>query len=424
MLTKLFSFSIFLFGATGQTHTNENAIDKKTHSLEISVENDLRMDVTHSRVEKFQIWKLEFIEKAIEKGYTKDLTEYFIMPAKIEEKALQRDRQQPEFNTPIWSYLDQASNPNRLRNGIKKLHENEILLNDIEKKYKVSRHVLIAIWGLESAFGEIMGNYNPIDSLSTFAFEGRRRDFGEQQLFALLSLLRDGSVQKNQLLSSWAGAMGMMQFIPTTFRDYAIDFDNDGNKDLWTNKSDALSSAAHYLSRHGWRWGEPIVMEVSTKNGFDYSLAENSQKMVSEWLKLGITQMPNHENLKIYENLKAKLIVPSGHKGPKILIFKNFDVIKKYNNSTSYALAVTSFAHALNERTAITAEWPRTDKLLSLTDRVSAQKKLKELGYKLGLIDGVIGPNSRKAIREWQKDVGIPEDGYLEKNILDLLLKQ
>ena len=346
------------------------------------------------------------------------------MPAKIEEKALQRDRQQPEFNTPIWSYLDQAGNPNRLRNGIKKLHENEILLNDIEKKYKVSRHVLIAIWGLESAFGEIMGNYNPIDSLSTFAFEGRRRDFGEQQLFALLSLLRDGSVQKNQLLSSWAGAMGMMQFIPTTFRDYAIDFDNDGNKDLWTNKSDALSSAAHYLSRHGWRWGEPIVMEVSTKNGFDYSLAENSQKMVSEWLELGITQMPNHENLKIYENLKAKLIVPSGHKGPKILIFKNFDVIKKYNNSTSYALAVTSFAHALNERTAITAEWPRTDKLLSLTDRVSAQKKLKELGYKLGLIDGVIGPNSRKAIREWQKDVGIPEDGYLEKNILDLLLKQ
>ena len=156
------------------------------------------------------------------------------MPAKIEEKALQRDRQQPEFNTPIWSYLDQAGNPNRLRNGIKKLHENEILLNDIEKKYKVSRHVLIAIWGLESAFGEIMGNYNPIDSLSTFAFEGRRRDFGEQQLFALLSLLRDGSVQKNQLLSSWAGAMGMMQFIPTTFRDYAIDFDNDGNKDLWT----------------------------------------------------------------------------------------------------------------------------------------------------------------------------------------------
>lgn len=424
MLTKVIYFFIFLCGSTGLAQADNNGFDKKNHSQKVSTVNNLQILVSKNREESFQIWKLKFIQKAIEMGFSKDLTETFILPAAIEEKALERDRQQPEFNTPIWSYLDRAENPSRLKNGIEKLRENEILLNKIEDKYKVSKHVLIAIWGLESAFGEIMGNYNPVNSLSTFAFEGRRSKFGEQQLLALLSLLSDGSVQTNQLVSSWAGAMGMMQFIPTTFRDYAIDFDNDGNKDLWSNKSDALSSAAHYLSRHGWRWEEPVAIEVKTKQGFDFSVTENSQKTVNEWLDLGVTQTTGHGNLEIHKTLKAKLIVPSGHKGPKLLIFKNFDVIKKYNNSTSYALAVISLANSLNEKVTITADWPRSDKLLSLADRTSAQQKLKELGYELGEVDGVIGPNSRRAIQQWQKDVGMPEDGYLEKNILDILLKQ
>ena len=424
MLTKVIYFFIFLCGSTGLAQADNNGFDKKNHSQKVSTVNNLQILVPKNREESFQIWKLKFIQKAIEMGFSKDLTETFILPAAIEEKALERDMQQPEFNTPIWSYLDRAENPSRIKNGIEKLRENEILLNKIEDKYKVSKHVLIAIWGLESAFGEIMGNYNPVNSLSTFAFEGRRSKFGEQQLLALLSLLSDGSVQKNQLVSSWAGAMGMMQFIPTTFRDYAIDFDNDGNKDLWSNKSDALSSAAHYLSRHGWRWEEPVVIEVKTKQGFDFSVTENSQKTVNEWLDLGVTQTTGHGNLEIHKTLKAKLIVPSGHKGPKLLIFKNFDVIKKYNNSTSYALAVISLANSLNEKVTITADWPRSDKLLSLADRTSAQQKLKELGYELGEVDGVIGPNSRRAIQQWQKDVDMPEDGYLEKNILDILLKQ
>lgn len=424
MLTKLIYCFIFLCGATGLAHGDNNGFNKNNHSQKVLTANNSQILVSKIREENFQIWKLNFIQRAIEMGFSKDLTESFILPAVIEEKALERDKQQPEFNTPIWLYLDQAGNPNRLRNGIEKLRENQILLNKIEDKYKVSRHVLIAIWGLESAYGEIMGNYNPINSLSTFAFEGRRSKFGEQQLFALLSLLRDGSVQRNQLISSWAGAMGMMQFIPTTFRDYAIDFDNDGNKDLWNNKSDALSSAAHYLSRHGWQWEEPTVIEVNTKLGFDFSATENSQKTVNEWLDLGVTQTTGNGKLEIHKNLKAKLIVPSGHRGPKILVFKNFDVIKKYNNSTSYALAVISLANSFNEKATITAEWPRSDKPLSLAERTSAQKKLKELGYKLGEIDGVIGPNSRRAIQQWQKDVNMPEDGYLEKNILDILLKQ
>ena len=194
MLTKFIYFFIFLFGATGLAHGNNNGFNKNNHSQKVLTANNSQILVSKIREENFQIWKLNFIQRAIEMGFSKDLTESFILPAIIEEKALERDKQQPEFNTPIWLYLDQAGNPNRLRNGIEKLRENQILLNKIEDKYKVSRHVLIAIWGLESAYGEIMGNYNPINSLSTFAFEGRRSKFGEQQLFALLSLLRDGSV--------------------------------------------------------------------------------------------------------------------------------------------------------------------------------------------------------------------------------------
>ena len=173
MLTKVIYFFIFLCGATGLAHGDNSGFNKNNHSQKVLTANNSQILVSKIREENFQIWKLNFIQRAIEMGFSKDLTESFILPAVIEEKALERDKQQPEFNTPIWLYLDQAGNPNRLRNGIEKLRENQILLNKIEDKYKVSRHVLIAIWGLESAYGEIMGNYNPINSLSTFVFEGR-----------------------------------------------------------------------------------------------------------------------------------------------------------------------------------------------------------------------------------------------------------
>ena len=347
-----------------------------------------------------------------------------ISPAVINERAIDRNKKQPEFSKPIWSYVDGAASPDRLNKGRGKLYEQSQVFEQIESRYQVPRHILTAIWGLESAYGKILGTHDIISALSTFAFEGRRQKFGEEQLFAVLDMLRRGDIRANQLTGSWAGAMGMTQFIPTTFRDYAVDFNGDGNKDLWTNEGDALGSAAHYLSRHGWRYHEPVMTEVKVGPNFDYSYVEGSKKSVAEWSALGVHPINNQNWSNAAMALDAKLIAPGGHKGPKLLTFKNFDVIKKYNNSTSYAMGITVLGEALRGNSVLKTPWPRNDKPLSFSNKKSMQAKLNALGFNVGGVDGQIGPNTRKAIRAWQKSQGLPADGYMEQRLYQRLIGQ
>jgi len=377
-----------------------------------------------SQAERFAAWKVDFINRAVAKGYERAMVAALINPAKISERALDRDRDQPEFTRPVWSYVDGAASAARLNNGRAKLSENRGTFDAIEARYKVPRHILTSIWGLETAYAANMGDYYPVDALATFAFESRRKAFGEQQLFALLDILKSGTVHRDQLISSWAGAMGMTQFIPTTFRDYAVDFDNDGNKDLWNNKSDALGSAAHYLARHGWRWGEPVLTEIKVDKTFDYSLVEGPKKTINQWTALGVMPISGQRWSTEAGFLEAKLLAPAGYRGPKLLAFKNFDVIKKYNNSTSYAMGITVLGEALRGKSVLTTPWPRNDKPLSFEDKKALQKKLNALGYNVGGVDGQIGPNTRKAIRAWQKSSGLPADGYMEQSLFARLMAQ
>lgn len=377
-----------------------------------------------SQAQKFADWKQDFTARAIAKGYDAALVRALIEPAQINTLALDRDRSQPEFTKPVWSYVDNAVSAKRLNTGRTKLSENQSSFDEIEARYGVPRHILTAIWGLESAYGRIMGTHDIASALATFAFEGRRQKFGEQQLFAILDILSKGEVRQDQLTGSWAGAMGMTQFIPTTFRDYAVDFDKDGNKDLWTNPKDALGSAAHYLSRFGWKSREPVMEEVRVKDGFDYSLLEGPRKTVAEWNALGVSTMNGQAWSDEAKTLEAKLIAPGGHRGPKILTFKNFDVIKRYNNSTSYAMGITVLGEALRGKSSLKTSWPRDDKPLSFTDKKNLQRKLTQLGFATGGVDGQIGPNSRKAIRAWQASIGVPADGYVEQRLFARLMAQ
>ena len=347
-----------------------------------------------------------------------------ILPAEINERAIDRNKKQPEFSKAIWSYVDGAASADRLNKGRGKLAEQSQIFDQVEARYQVPRHILTAIWGLETAYGRIMGNHDIISALSTFAFEGRRQKFGNEQLFAILDMIKRGDIRADQLTGSWAGAMGMTQFIPTTFRDYAVDFNGDGNKDLWQNEGDALGSAAHYLSRHGWRYREPVMTEVKVSQSFDYSHVEGGKKTIRDWAALGIRPIARQDWSEAAMNLEAKLIAPGGHRGPKLLTFKNFDVIKKYNNSTSYAMGITVLGEALRGRSSITTDWPRGDKPLSFTDKKSLQRKLNALGYNVGGVDGQIGPNTRKAIRAWQASQGLPADGYMEQTLLQRLIAQ
>ena len=380
--------------------------------------------VNLSQAEKFTLWKADFIDRAALKGYDREMVSRLILPATINERAIVSNKKQPEFSKPIWSYVDGAASADRLNKGRGKLSEQSQIFDQIEARYQVPRHILTAIWGLESAYGRIMGDHDIISALASFAYDGRRQKFGEQQLFAVLDMLKRDEVRPDQLRGSWAGAMGMTQFIPTTFRDYAVDFNGDGNKDLWENEGDALGSAAHYLSRHGWRYAEPVMTEVKVGSNFDYSHVEGGKKSVHDWAALGVTPISGQNWSEAAKALEAKLIAPGGHRGPKLLTFKNFDVIKKYNNSTSYAMGITVLGEALRGRPTITTPWPRSDKPLSFENKKSMQRKLNALGYNVGGVDGQIGPNSRKAIRAWQKSQGLPADGYMEQTLYRRLIAQ
>jgi len=382
------------------------------------------IDPNLTQEQRFEVWKGQFINRAIAKNYAPELVRSVISPAKINPLALERDANQPEFTKPVWSYVDSAASDARISNGQDKMTEVDPVLDVIEARYRVPREVLTAIWGLETSYGRILGKHDIIDSLSTFAFEGRRQSFGEKQLFALLDLLAAGEVRREQLIGAWAGAMGMTQFIPTTFRDYAVDLNGNGNKDLWTDPGDALASAANYISRSGWKAGEPVMTEVKLPAGFDYSVTDGSTKTINQWTAVGVQPVSGQRWNVGVGFLDAKLIAPGGSKGPKFLTFKNFDVLKRYNNSTSYVMGISVLSDALVRKPGIQQDWPRGDKLLSFSDKKAMQRKLTELGYSTGGVDGRIGPNSRRAIRAWQAANGLTADGYMEQRLFQRLMAQ
>ena len=376
-----------------------------------------------AQAEKFKAWQADFIARAIAKGYDAVTVRDLIGGATFKPSAVKSNDSQPEFTKPIWSYVKGAASGPRLESGKSKLASNTGSFDRIEAAYGVDRNILTAIWGLESNFGSNLGTYDVVDALSSFAYDGRRMAFGEAQLFAVLDLLRDRKVRREQLKSSWAGAMGMTQFIPATFRDYAVDFDGDGNMNLWGNAQDALGSAANYLSKSGWERGLPVMAEVKLPAGFDYSLSDGRKKTVSEWAALGAAPVQGGGFTPAAANVAAKLYIPAGSKGPALLTFKNFDVIKRYNNSNSYAMGITALALGFNGKRAISTPWPEGDEALSLTQKKKLQEALTRQGFKTGGVDGLIGPNSMAAIRGWQAANGAVADGYVEKRLWLRILK-
>ncbi|HEX5841729.1 MAG TPA: lytic murein transglycosylase, partial [Pseudomonas sp.] len=227
----------------------------------------------------------------------------------------------------------------------------------------------------------------------------------------------DSSVQS--LIGSWAGAMGQTQFMPTTFNQHAVDFDGDGRRDLWRSAPDALASAAHYLQASGWENGQPWGFEVTLPQGFDYAQADPEiRRSLAQWRALGINPV---RTVEANEQSKASLFLPAGHRGPAFLLLNNFRSILKYNNSTAYALAIGLLSDALDGNAGPQAAWPRDDRQLSRSERVELQELLSNKGYEPGPADGIIGANTRKAVRAFQQSLGLPADGYPSHELLQQL---
>jgi membrane-bound lytic murein transglycosylase B len=334
---------------------------------------------------------------------------------------LARATSQPEFSKSLWEYLDSSASDRRIADGQAMLARYAGLLADLEARYGVPRTIIVAIWGKESTYGQVLGDpkvvKNAVRALATLSWKGGKRSgYGRTQLIAVLKILQSGDVDSRHITGSWAGAMGHTQFIPTTYLAYAVDYDGDGRRDIWTSVPDALASTANYLNRAGWRAGETWGYEVILPAGFDASRA-GQRRSVAEWQAAGIVRATGQAFPRPGDG--AQLWLPAGASGPAFLRLHNFNVIKRYNNADAYALGVGHLADRIGGGGPIVGQWPRLyQPLFAEADRMDLQRRLASLGYPVGEIDGKIGSGTTAAIRAYQADKGLEVNGWASQELL------
>ncbi len=382
--------------------------------------------ITSARADAgFDRWVKDFWPTAKSAGVSRTVYDAAFRGVTPDPTVLEKARFQPEFSTPLWDYVEGRVSEKRIGSGREALVRYRSLLDKIESRYGVDRHILVAIWGMESYYGEVLSDpkivKGVIRSLATLAYADRRRGkFGRQQLVAALKILQRGDISVEGMTGSWAGAMGHTQFIPTTYEAYAVDFDGDGRRDLWNSEADAIGSAANYLSKAGWVAGTTWGYEVALPQDFNYRLAEDeNSRPLSEWAKLGVARV--HGEGFPRPGDKAVLIAPAGASGPAFLMLRNHFVIKRYNNATAYSLAVGHLADRLRGGGGFAHAWPNGERPLTADESVELQKHLARAGYYEGEIDGKIGPASRAAIRAFQSGRGLIADGFAGLQLLTTL---
>lgn len=368
---------------------------------------------------KFQSWIQGFRSRALNQKISASVFDQAFRGVQYNADVVDKDRNQAEFKRYIWDYLDSAASPDRVDEGRRALRQHRRTLEAIERAYGVEAHVVTAVWGLESRYGTRMGDINVVEAMATLAYDGRRGAFFEKQLIAALQILQSGDVAPSNMKGSWAGAMGHTQFIPTSYLAYAVDATEDGRRDIWSDDpADALASTAAYLSRFGWRKGMPWGVEVQTPAGMGSS---DTKRMPSDWAALGVMGMDGRP---VPDHGSARLLMPAGPSGAKFLVFANFDVIKRYNNADAYAIGVGHLSDRIKGGAPIQTSWPRGYTPVSFEERKEIQRSLKQMGYPLEKIDGLIGPNTQKSIAAFQRSVGMTPDGNASAEVLQALKQE
>ena len=335
-------------------------------------------------------------------------------------EVLEKARYQPEFTAPVWDYFDNRVHENSVAVGRQMARKWKPWLDRIEARYGVDRHILLAIWSMESNYGEILKNdkvmRNVVRSLATLAYADKRRaKFARTQLVAALKILQSGDIDESHLTGSWAGAMGHTQFIPTSYQAYAVDADGNGKRDIWTSVPDALATAANLLRKNGWQTGKTWGYEVALPAG----KLPAGTKTLAQWESLGVTRA-NGKGFKRGSD-RAELKVPDGRGGPAFLATRNFFVLKNYNNADKYALAVGLLADEIAGYGGLVQDWKRPFTKLSFEEKQELQKRLSAHGYYDGKFDGKIGEGSRSAIKAFQAQMGLTQDGHPSKEVLKFL---
>lgn len=365
----------------------------------------------------FAIWREEFRPIAYRAGVSPPIFDAALAGATPSAEVIRLDGAQAEFTKPLWEYLDGAASADRVAQGRAKRAELAQTMQAIESRWGVDGDVVLAIWGMESNYGRNRGSMPVATSLATLAYEGRRRDFAEEQLLDGLLILQAGDVTAAGMVGSWAGAMGHTQFMPSSYLAYAVDFTGDGRRDIWSDDPrDALASTANYLAQKGWVRGQPWGMEVRLPQGFNFASADQSNRRpAADWRARGVTRLDGGP---LPDHGAAAIIAPAGVTGPAFAVFDNFFVIKTYNNATSYALGVGHLGDRIGGGGPIVAPWPRHERELSRTEKMEMQRRLTAMGYDTKGTDGVIGPDTIQAIRAWQQSRGMVPDGFATATLL------
>jgi peptidoglycan lytic transglycosylase B len=329
---------------------------------------------------------------------------------------------QPEFTSTTSQYLAKAVTQIRIDAGREMKTSQATTLAAIEGRYHVDRHVLLAIWGIESNFGKDKGSMKVMRSLATLLYSGNKKDYAREQIIAALKMLQKGVISPASFMGSWAGAMGHTQFIPTSYLSFAVDWTGDGTKDIWGSSSDALASTANYLSKAGWNNDRPWGWEVTLPDDFNKGLIGRWKwRTVSEWVKLGVK--PVNGGSFNAQGADAFVMVPQGVEGPKFLVTRNFMSIMDYNQSHSYAVAVGHLADRIRGGGPFVTPWPDVSYDLSFAQRVEIQRLLYRRGFDPGGTDGRFGARTYEAILGFQKKSGIKLDGVPTVALLERLRK-
>ncbi len=369
----------------------------------------------------FQRWIADFRKAATASGISAATFDKAFRGVTAPDAAvLEKARYQPEFRMEAWQYVDNQVNERSIATGRQMARQWKPWLDRIEQQFGVDRHILLAIWSIESRYGEILQDsrrlHNTVQALATLAYgDQRRAKFARQQLIAALKILQRGDVAAANLTGSWAGAMGHTQFIPTSFEAWAVDADGDGRRDIWNSVPDALASAANLLRKNGWQtgqtWGYEVALPAGKFPGGSISL--------SQWQALGVVRANGKPFPRGSDN--AELKVPGGRESPAFLMTRNFFVLKRYNNADLYALSVGLLADQIAGYGELVRDWARPFTRLTSSETEELQRKLSALGYYDGNIDGRIGEGSRAAIKAFQARSGLTQDGHPSKEVLSIL---
>ena len=370
--------------------------------------------------ENFSIWLEEFKDAPFKQSASEPLIDECLESIRFNPDVIEKYSNQAEFTRSMGEYVGIAASEARAEAGRSKLAANRETLSAIEDLYGVDAAILIAIWGIETDYGRLMGDFRVLDSLATLAGCGARREFFEAELKAAVRIVLSGAVGIPEFKGSWAGAMGHTQFMPTSYLEFAVSFQRGRKPDIWgACPLDALASAANYLAKHGWKKGVRWSEEVVLKQEFDYLLATEANWMDAEkWQAAGVRFIDERPSS---EFGPALLLLPAGKEGPALLASENYNALRSYNRAAAYVISVGDLSDKIAGRAGIRTEWPPAGHHLSKQEVEDLQRALADRGYETGGLDGLAGPATRSSIREVQQIFGLVPDGYPGREIYNLL---